>query len=126
MTGETGASPNSKKALAEGQTILWADESGFYLLPTLLRIWGPVARTSVIGPRLRYDHLSAISMTGELYVVAQEHFYHRSRAVREWLAQGAAPAHTVGAVALVCSGIEPGRRGMPFPGTCRVGQRDMR
>ena len=49
-----------------------------------------MARTSVIGPRLRYDHLSAISMTGELYVVAQEHFYHRSRAVREWLAQGAA------------------------------------
>ena len=72
-----------EKAIAEGRSILWTDESGFYLLPTLLRTWAPVARTPVIRRRLSYDHLSAISMTGELYVAAQEHSYHRSRAVRE-------------------------------------------
>ena len=79
-----------EKAIAEGRSILWTAESGFYLLPALLRTWAPVARTLVIRRRLSYDHLSAISMTGELYVAAQEHSYHRSRAVREWLARGAA------------------------------------
>ena len=74
---------DEEKAIAEGRSILWTDESGFYLLPALLRTWAPVARTPVIRRRLSYDHLSAISMTGELYVAAQEHSYHRSRAVRE-------------------------------------------
>jgi fermentation-respiration switch protein FrsA (DUF1100 family) len=50
-----------KKAIAEGRTILWADESGFYLLLALLRTWAPVARTPVVRRRLSYDHLSAIS-----------------------------------------------------------------
>ena len=113
---------SQKKAIAEGRTILWADESGFYLLPALLRTWAPVARTPVIRRKLSYDHLnaiSAISMTGELYLAVQEHSYkgadvvrfleqllkqipgkllaiwdgapiHRSRAVREWLEQAAA------------------------------------
>ena len=111
-----------KKAVAEGRTILWADESGFYLLPSLLRTWAPVGRTPVIRRKLSREHLSAISavsMTGELYLAAQDHSYkgadiisfleqlleeiegrllviwdgapvHRSRAVKEWLAQGAA------------------------------------
>ena len=111
-----------KKALAEGRTILWADESGFYLLPALLRTWAPVGQTPVIRRKLSYDHLSAISaisMTGELYLAVQDRSYrssdvieflrqllaeiagkllviwdgapiHRSRAVREFLSQGAA------------------------------------
>ena len=114
-----------EKALAEGRTILWADESGFYLLPSLLRTWAPVGRTPVIRRKLSREHLSAISavsavsMTGELYLAAQDHSYegadiisfleqlleeiegsllviwdgapvHRSRAVKEWLARGAA------------------------------------
>ena len=50
---------------------------------------GPAADLGTGGPdpvirrRLSYDHLSAISMTGELYVAAQGHSYHRSRTVRE-------------------------------------------
>ena len=116
-----------KKAVAEGRTILWADESGFYLLPALHRAWAPVGRTPVIRHKLSRERLSAvsaISMTGELYLAAQDHSYkgadiirfleqlleeipgkllvirdgapiHRSRAVRsravkEWLGQGAA------------------------------------
>ena len=81
-----------------------------------------MAQTPVIRRKLSYDHLSAISaisMTGELYLAVQDHSYrsndviaflkqllaeipgqllviwdgapiHRSRAVKEYLAQGAA------------------------------------
>lgn len=88
----------------------------------MLRTWAPVAQTPVIRRKLSYDHLSAISaisMTGDLYLAVQDHSYkgadvieflkqllaeipgkllviwdgapiHRSRAVREYLAQGAA------------------------------------
>ena len=103
------------------------DESGFYLLPSLLRTWAPVGWTPVIRRKLSREHLSAISavsMTEKLYLAAQDHSYkdhsckgadiisfleqlleeiegrllmiwdgapvHRSRAVKEWLAQGAA------------------------------------
>ena len=124
-TGGTGASPNSKNALAEGRTILWADESGSYLLPALLRTWAPVAQTPVIQRKLSYDHLSAISaisaisLTRDLYLAVQDHSYkgadvigfleqllaeipgklpviwddapiHRRRAVKDYLALGAA------------------------------------
>ena len=94
------------------------------------RLWAPVAQTPVIRRKLSYDHLSAISaisMTGDLYLAAQDHAYqsndviefpassagqalkqplaaipgkllviwdgapiHRSRAVRAYLARGAA------------------------------------
>ena len=50
-----------KKAVAEGRTILWADESGFYLLPSLLRTWVPVGRTPVIRRKLSREHPSAVS-----------------------------------------------------------------
>ena len=74
-----------KKAIAEGRTILWSNESGFYLLPALLRTWAPVARTPVIRRKLSYDHLSAISaisMTGELYLAVQEHSYKGADVIR--------------------------------------------
>ena len=91
-----------------------------------------------------HEHLSAISITGELYLAAQDHSYkgpdairfleqllreipgkllliwdgapvHCSRAAKEWLSQGASRAHTVGAVARLRPGVEPGRRGMALP-----------
>ena len=81
-----------------------------------------MAKTPVIRRKLAYEHLSAISaisITGELYLAVQDHSYkgpdvirflegllqeipgkllliwdgapiHRSRAVKEWLSQGAA------------------------------------
>ena len=71
-----------KKALAGGRTILWADGSGFYLLPALLRAWAPAARTPVIRRKPAYEHLSAISITGELYLAAQDHSYKGPDAIR--------------------------------------------
>ena len=86
-----------------------------------MRTWAPAAKTPVIRRKLAHEHLSAISaisITGELYLAAQDHSYkgadvirfleqllreipgkllliwdgapiHRSRAVKEWLSQGA-------------------------------------
>ena len=64
---------------------MWADESGFYLLPALLRTWAPVAQTPAIRRKLGYDHLSsisAISITGELYLAVQDHSYTRPDVIR--------------------------------------------
>ncbi len=84
-----------------------------------MRTWAPVAQTPVIRRKLSYDHLSAISLTGDLYRAVQDHSYqgadvigfleqslaaipgkllviwdgapiHRCRAVKEYLARGAA------------------------------------
>ena len=87
-----------------------------------MHTWAPVARTPAIRRKLSYEHLSvisAISMSGELYLAMQDRSYkgpdvirfleqlleeipgkllviwdgapiHRSRAVKEWLAQGTA------------------------------------
>lgn len=50
-----------KKAADEGYTIVWVDESGFYLLPHAVRTWAPKGETPVLRVKLTHDHLSAIS-----------------------------------------------------------------
>lgn len=51
----------SSKAAAEERTILFVDESGFYLLPFVARTYAPRGRTPVLRAPLTRDHLSAIS-----------------------------------------------------------------
>jgi hypothetical protein len=50
-----------KKANAEGRTIVWVDEAGFYLLPARVRTYAPRGQTPVLHLPLTRDHLSAIS-----------------------------------------------------------------
>jgi transposase len=101
---------------------VFVDESGFYLLPSVLRTWAPVGQTPIIRHKLSREHLSAISgitPDGELYLMVQERSYkgpdvlkflkqlseqiggkllviwdgapiHRSQAVKDYLASGAA------------------------------------
>jgi transposase len=60
-----------KKASAEGSTIVWVDESGFYLLPLAVRTWAPRGRTPLLRVKLTRDHLSAISgitLDGRLFL----------------------------------------------------------
>jgi transposase len=55
--------------------ILWLDESGFYLLPAVVRTYAPRGQTPVLRVPLSRDHLSvisAISPDGELFLMAQE------------------------------------------------------
>jgi transposase len=55
--------------------ILWADESGFYLLPGLVRTYAPRGQTPILRVPLSRDHLSVISAIGadgEVLLMAEE------------------------------------------------------
>jgi transposase len=55
--------------------ILWIDESGFYLLPAVVRTYAPRGQTPILRVPLSRDHLSVISgitPEGELFLMAQE------------------------------------------------------
>jgi transposase len=105
-----------------GRTILFADQSGFYLLPMVVRTYAPVGRTPIPKENLTRDHLSAMSgvtLDRKLYIIEQERAFkggdvvrflkhlmrqipgkllevwdgspiHRGRAVKGFLASGAA------------------------------------
>ena len=67
-----------KKAEGEGRTILWVDESSFYLLPMAVRTWAPKGCTPLLSVPLTRDHLSAISgitLDGRLFLQVRRHNY---------------------------------------------------
>lgn len=69
---------HQKKADDEGYTIVWVDESGFYLLPLAVRTWAPRGQTPVLRVPLTHDHLSVISgitLDGRLFMQMQEEAY---------------------------------------------------
>lgn len=74
---EGGVAFTEKKWLRQKRTILFVDESGFYLLPHLVRTWAPKGERPVLkekGSR-RKDHLSVIAgvtLQGKLYMLSQQ------------------------------------------------------
>jgi transposase len=67
-----------KKAEAEGRTVVWVDESGFYLLPGVVRTYAPRGQTPVLRVPLTRDHLSVISgitEAGRLFQMVQTAAY---------------------------------------------------
>jgi transposase len=63
-------------AEAQGQTILFVDESGFYPLPSVVRTYAPVGHTPILQEWCTRDHLSALSAlspAGQLYFSCQDH-----------------------------------------------------
>jgi hypothetical protein len=74
-----------KGALNEGRTIVFADQSGFYLLPMVVRTYAPVGKTPVLKEKLTRDHLSAMSaitLDGKLYMTFQERAFKGEDAIR--------------------------------------------
>jgi transposase len=74
-----------KRALKEGRNILFVDQSGFYLLPSVVRTYAPVGRTPVLRERLSRDHLSVISgvsLEGKLYMMEQQRAFKGEDVVR--------------------------------------------
>jgi transposase len=73
-----------KKASDEGRTIVFVDESGFYLTPAVVRSYAPCGQTPVIREVLTRDHVSAISAItpdGKLYLGTQLESYKGQDAV---------------------------------------------
>jgi transposase len=64
-----------KGALKEDRTIMFVDQSGFYLLPSVVRTYAPVGQTPILHEKLTRDHLSAMSgitLEGKLLMLEQE------------------------------------------------------
>lgn len=63
-------------ALADGRTLLFIDESGFYLLRAVARTYAPTGETPILRHHLSHDHLSvigAIGLRAQLYFQVHEH-----------------------------------------------------
>lgn len=61
------------------------DQSGFYLLPAVLRTYAPLGQTPVVHEYVTRDHLAAISgitPDGKLYMMVQERAYKGPDVVR--------------------------------------------
>jgi len=74
-----------KKALKEGRTIVFCDQSGFYLLPAVVRTYAPIGQTPVLHEQLTRDHLSAMSgitLDGRLYMIEQQRSFKGEDVVR--------------------------------------------
>ena len=64
----------SSKALSERRTLVWVDESGFYLLPAVVRTYAPRGTTPILRAPLSRDHWSVIgglTDTGRLLLPMQ-------------------------------------------------------
>ena len=74
-----------KGALKEGRTILFCDQSGFYLLPMVVRTYAPIGKTPILKENLTRDHLSAMSgitLDGKLYMMEQDRSFKGEDVVR--------------------------------------------
>jgi transposase len=74
-----------KGALKEGRTIVFCDQSGFYLLPMVVRTYAPVGETPILREHLTRDHLSVMSgitLEGKLYMSEQERAFKGEDVVR--------------------------------------------
>jgi transposase len=73
-----------RQAAAERRTLVFVDESGFYLLPGVVRTYGPKGQTPVIGKRLTRDHLSVmvgLTPAGKLYTLVRQKSLSSSESV---------------------------------------------
>lgn len=67
--------PDIHKAEEQGYTVIFIDEAGFYLLPSVVRTWAPRGQTPILHYEATRDHLStiaAITSTGDLFLEMQE------------------------------------------------------
>jgi transposase len=76
---------SQRRALKEGRTIVFCDQSGFYLLPMVVRTYATVGQTPILKENLTRDHLSAMSgitLDGKLYIMEQERAFKGEDVVR--------------------------------------------
>ena len=64
-----------RQASRERRTLVCVDESGFYLLPGVVRTYAPKGQTPVVDKRLGRDHLSVmagVTPAGKLYTLVRQ------------------------------------------------------
>jgi hypothetical protein len=74
-----------KKVADDGRTLVWVDQSGFYLLPLAVRTWALCGQTPMLRAPLTHDQLAAISgITRDrcLFMQTQERAFHSDDVVR--------------------------------------------
>jgi transposase len=72
------------RARRERRVLVFEDESGFYLLPGLVRTYAPRARTPVICQKQTRDHLSVmggVTPQGKVYTLARQESLNGSHAI---------------------------------------------
>jgi len=73
-----------QQASRERRTLVFVDESGFYLLPGVVRTYGPKGETPVVAKRLSRDHLSVmagVTPEGKLYTLVRQESLSSSESV---------------------------------------------
>jgi transposase len=68
----------------EHRTLVFVDESGFYLLPGVVRTYGPRGQTPVVSEKQSRDHLSVmagVTPAGKLYTLARQESLSSSHSV---------------------------------------------
>ena len=73
-----------QEAKIQRRTLVFVDEAGFYLLPSVVRTYAPVADTPVLRAKLTRDHLSVMGgMTphGRVYTLARQESLDGSHSV---------------------------------------------
>jgi transposase len=71
-----GRASAQKKALAAQQTLVFVDESGFYLLPAVGRTYAPMGHTPILRETLTRDHralIGGLTLDGRIFVQGQDH-----------------------------------------------------
>ena len=64
-----------KRACKERRTLVFVDESGFYLLPAAVKTYAPRGQTPVLHPFQTHDHLSVMSgvtLMGKLFTLVRD------------------------------------------------------
>jgi transposase len=74
-----------RNAIGEDRTVVFVDQSGFYLLPMAVRTYAPTGETPVLLETLTRDHLSVMAGAtpdGKLVTLTQEAAFNGSSVVR--------------------------------------------
>lgn len=109
--------PALKTGLAKGGTVLWADASGFYLLPERRRAWAPTAHPPVVQRQTAPCQSVAVigflqqlpyAIQGKLPVIWDGTSLQRNWAVREFQEPGAARRLRLERLPGDAPGAEPG------------------
>jgi transposase len=73
-----------KETREERRTLVFVDESGFYLLPSVVRTYAPCACTPVLRARLTRDHLSVmggVTLAGRVYTLVRPESLNGSHSI---------------------------------------------